>query len=209
MKDTEENYDRMSNVYNVASNPFEEKYRRIGVSLMDIEEGGRYLDIGHGTGEALISIAEDFKENVSLYGVDISRGMTDIAGRKLEKLGLEDRVELILADARELPFGDSYFHGVFSSFTIEIMNDEDLDKVLENIKRVMRESGKFVGISLSKHGGSIVKDIYEKVQNFAPNIVDCRLIDLKSKLENTGFDVVYHERRDKFGLPVDIVSARP
>lgn len=104
---------------------------------------GRILDIGCGTGRVAISLAE---LGYSVVGVDISQKYIEIAKAKARSQGVENRVEFIVCDARELdqcvgrysPFNAVLF--VWSS--IIGYYDEDTDiRILTHARRVADENG--------------------------------------------------------------------
>lgn len=66
-----------------------------------IEEGDRVLDAGAGFGTNAIRIAE--RHGVRVTGVNVSKVQTDIAIRLIHEAGHEDQIELLVADATQLP----------------------------------------------------------------------------------------------------------
>ncbi len=66
------------------------------------EKESRILDVGTGTGFIALLLAELGHEVV---GVDLSKGMLEVARKKAEKRGLQ--IEFKFGDAENLPFADN------------------------------------------------------------------------------------------------------
>lgn len=93
-------------------------------------------DLGCGTGEMMKLILQQ-NEDKSLYGIDLSEKMLDVAK---EKLG--NRVKLILGDSEQLPFPDSFFDVVYCNDSFH--HYPAPDKVLSEISRVLKPKGVFL-----------------------------------------------------------------
>lgn len=99
----------------------------------------KILDIGCGDGVLLYLINKKIKKNnIKLYGVDLSEMALEVARKKLQN-GF-----FIKTDVYNLKFEDSFFDIVISSDVIEHVNYPD--KMLEEIKRVCKKNA-FVAIS--------------------------------------------------------------
>jgi SAM-dependent methyltransferase len=86
----------------------------------------RALDLGTGTGGAAFAIARRFPE-AEVVGADIAEQMIEQARRNLTD-DLHDRVRFEVADASQLPYGDSAFELVGLSNMIPFF--DELDRVL-------------------------------------------------------------------------------
>lgn len=62
-----------------------------------LEHGGRVADVGCGAGDALIKLAREFPAS-RFVGYDIFEGQLDLARRNVAEAGLDDLIELRLAD---------------------------------------------------------------------------------------------------------------
>lgn len=94
------------------------------------------LDLGCGTGEMMKLILQQ-NEDKSLYGIDLSEKMLDVAK---EKLG--NRVKLTLGDSEQLPFPDSFFDVVYCNDSFH--HYPAPNKVLSEISRVLKPKGVFL-----------------------------------------------------------------
>jgi SAM-dependent methyltransferase len=92
---------------------------------------GRLIDVGCGGGAFAATLAE---HGWQVTGVDISQDQL--------RLARERGVDVVRADARELPFGDADFDAAVSVFTHTDM--DDFAGVLRELARVLRSGGVFV-----------------------------------------------------------------
>ena len=92
---------------------------------------GRLLDVGCGTGVFANTFAE---LGWSVTGVDVSEDML--------RLARERPLEVVVADARRLPFDDATFDAAVSLWTHTDM--EDFGRVVAEVARVLRPDGTFV-----------------------------------------------------------------
>jgi ubiquinone/menaquinone biosynthesis C-methylase UbiE len=68
-------YNRMSKWYDFLAGESEKKYQDIGLRLLNVRPGESVLEIGFGTGQAILALAEAVGETGRVYGLDISEGM--------------------------------------------------------------------------------------------------------------------------------------
>jgi SAM-dependent methyltransferase len=95
--------------------------------------GGRYLDVGCGTGADAIALA--VRHGVDVVGVDASETMVAEARRR----GL---AEAVVADAASLPFADETFDGAWADRTFQHLADPE--RALGELVRVTRPGGRIV-----------------------------------------------------------------
>lgn len=202
-------YDRLSGWYDLLAGSSEEKYVEAGLRKLEVEAGERVLEIGFGTGKALVSLAEDVGSSGQVYGIDISEGMAQRAIGRLERAGLRDGVALIRADGAQLPLRDQALDAVFMSFTLELFDTPRLRLVLQECKRVLEEEGRLSVVSMARRGEqSLLVRAYEWVHQRVPQYIDCRPIPVEVVVERAGFEIMDVERRSMWGVPVDIVLGK-
>lgn len=75
---------------------------------------GDLLDIGTGPAQIAILIAKRVPD-ISMWAIDLSTTMLDLAQANVEMVGLMERIHLWRADAKHLPYPDGRFRTVISS----------------------------------------------------------------------------------------------
>lgn len=78
---------------------------------LDLHTGMRVLDLGCGTGLTSIFLAKEF--GVQVFATDLWISATDNYGR-FKRVGLDNQIIPIHADANSLPYADEYFDAVIS-----------------------------------------------------------------------------------------------
>ena len=137
----------------------------------------KILDVATGTAEVAILSYKILKPEI-IVGIDISEGMLDIGKRKIATLGLQKHIELLKGDCETIIFEDNSFDAVTVAFGVR--NFENLEKGLNEIKRILRPKGKLVILEFTKPTLPIIKHLY----NFYLNVVTPALGKLISKNKN-------------------------
>ena len=182
--------------------------RDAGIELVGIETAERVLEIGCGTGQALVSFARAVGDRGCVCGIDLSNGMIDVARRRLQDQGLLPAVHLEVADARHLPFRSGQFDVVFMSFTLELFEADDRTAVLSEVRRVLREGGRLGVVAMSGAVGCTpTVEIYRWLHRHFPHIADGRPIDLGSELQRAAFAIQRQRSMDIWSLPVEAAVA--
>lgn len=100
--------------------------------------GQRLLDIGCGWGSLLLHAAEHY--GVAGVGVTLSRTQAEEGRRRVGEAGLGERVDIRLADYREL---DDVFDAVASVGMVEHVGPAHLDGYARAVSRLVRPGGLF------------------------------------------------------------------
>ena len=101
---------------------------------------GLALEVGPGPGYLGLEWLKN-TQGTMLRGIDISDDMISIAKRNAKEYGLEDRVEYVKSDAKEMPFEDNYFDAVFTNGSLHEWAQPE--EVINEIARVLKPTGKF------------------------------------------------------------------
>ncbi len=201
-------YNTLSPWYDWVADPFERAHRATGVELLDPEEGERVLDIGCGTGNALVRIARLVGEEGHVIGLDIADEMCRIAQQNVAGASVAEQVEVVSGDALSLPFRNDSLDSIFMSFTLELFDTPDIPVVLTECRRVLREDGSLCVVALSKRDAGLLTSLYERIHTAVPKYVDCRPIFVRRTLRHEGFDIVDSRDEQMAGLAVEIVLAK-
>jgi ubiquinone/menaquinone biosynthesis C-methylase UbiE len=201
------NYDRLSHVYDWFTMGPERKLQQEGLARLQVHAGESVLEIGFGTGRGLVILAHSVGSTGSVYGIDLSAGMLQVAASRLAGAGLADRVELKQADAVELPYLDSSLDAVFMSFTLELFDTPEISMVLKECRRVLCPGGRICLVALSNTRPGLALAIYEWAHRTFPLLVDCRPIFATEALQQAEFAEVQTVQRSLWGLAVESVCA--
>ena len=113
------------------------------------------LEIGCGTARMAIQGCQKLK-NIKVVGVDLSDNMIEIGKTNIEEADLSDRISLVKADAKKLPFEDNSFDLVVCANMLHHL--EDPTEVINEIDRVVKENGRvFIKDILRPHSFLRVK----------------------------------------------------
>ncbi|AXV37531.1 MAG: 2-heptaprenyl-1,4-naphthoquinone methyltransferase [Methanobacterium sp. BRmetb2] len=207
-EDARTSYNKMSKWYDTIAKP-EKKYIEIGLKNLAVKEGENVLEIGFGTGDALINLSQSVGDSGKVYGIDISEGMLEVTKSKLEKEGLLERTRLVLGDAFKLPFDDEFFDVLFMSFTLELFDTPEIPELLAECKRVLKIGGRIGVVAISeKDVDNVMTKLYKWAHMKFPSYVDCRPIYTKQELEKSGFTIMRLDDFSMWELPVDVVVAK-
>lgn len=135
-------YDITANIYDMRYS--EEQAAKIESALENthMEESGRVLDVGCGTGVLFSYVADKAK---IVVGIDISRKSLLVAKNRAQSF---PKVWLVLADADNMPLREKLFSHIFA-FTV-IQNMPNPHGTLKEIRRVAGRNSAIVVTALKK-----------------------------------------------------------
>ena len=110
--------------------------------MLNLTANSIMLDVASGKGTSAFAVAERF--GCSVIGVDLSEVNVAEANAEAVKRGLSDRIQFMLADAEELPFGPSSLDAILCECAFCTFPDKT--KAASEFARVLR-AGSRVGIS--------------------------------------------------------------
>ncbi len=115
--------------------------RRALLALCDVEHAREVLEVGCGVGVGPVRIAREHRCRV--VGIDISERMVGWARRRAREAGVDDRVDVHVADVLALPFEDGRFDAVIGESVLAFVGDKD--RAIAEMVRVTRPGG-WVGL---------------------------------------------------------------
>jgi len=202
-------YDRIANAYDLIADSNERAARQAGVRALMLKPGESVLELGFGTGNEVLDLASLVGPTGKVSGIDISPGMLTVANRKLAEAELATPIELLIGDARTLPFADGTFDAVFTSFTLELFPSGDIPTVLAESRRVLKPGGRISVVSMATvrpgHSASVLEHLYVWMHRHFPHLVDCRPIDTEGVVSAAGFRVAFVSDMEIWSMPVRIV----
>jgi len=138
-------------------------WRKMAINELKQDKPQNILDVATGTGDFAFEALKILKPK-KIIGVDISRGMLDIADQKIAKRNLGDKFEVRMGDSEKLLFEANEFDAVTVAYGVR--NFENLEKGLADINRVLRPGGKAVILEFSKPRVFPVKQLYSFYFNY-------------------------------------------
>jgi demethylmenaquinone methyltransferase/2-methoxy-6-polyprenyl-1,4-benzoquinol methylase len=143
-------YDFMNRVLSLG---MDKGWRRRTVKSLNLGDAPRVLDVATGTGDLAIDIARS-RPNAQVIGLDPSEQMLAIAGDKVAKKKLADRVSFVVGDAQHLPYKDCEMDAATIAFGIR--NVPDRLQGLRELARVVRPGGRVAVLELGMPRGGLL-----------------------------------------------------
>jgi ubiquinone/menaquinone biosynthesis C-methylase UbiE len=116
--------------------------RRFIVEKANLSEGDKALDLCTGTGSVAIELTKKVGEMGLVIGLDFSQGMLEKAKEKTRNSRI-DRLHLVQANASQLPFKQSSFHGVTCSHAFYELKGEERKRAIDEVARILINGGRF------------------------------------------------------------------
>lgn len=114
------------------------------IQHIDCKENSTVLEIGCGTGATLVKLASR-NRNSTFYGIDISDLMLKKAASRINFCGLSKHIQLKKVDIPyKIPFENQFFDTIYAESVLGIQEEEGLDRMFEEIYRVLKPNGKLV-----------------------------------------------------------------
>jgi demethylmenaquinone methyltransferase/2-methoxy-6-polyprenyl-1,4-benzoquinol methylase len=202
-------YNRLSRWYDLLSVASEKPACRQGLQMLDPAPGEHVLEVGSGTGESLLLLAEAVGSSGLVHGIDLSDGMIAVARTKLVRAGILGITALICGDAVHMPYAGATLDAVFCAFTLELFDTPVIPQVLTECRRVLRPGGRLGIVSLSERANpNWITRVYDWTHKKFPAYIDCRPIEVCKVVERAGFEVSAGTLRSMWGLPVEIIIGK-
>jgi demethylmenaquinone methyltransferase/2-methoxy-6-polyprenyl-1,4-benzoquinol methylase len=156
-------YDLMNDLMSLGTHRL---WKKDLVNMIDPQSTDVILDVGGGTGDISIALAEKAQK---VYCLDINENMLAIGKEKALNNGYVSSIEFICADAQNTPIATSSIDKYTTSFCIR--NVADINLALADSYRVLKKGGKFYCLEFSKVNNEILNKLY-KIWSFKviPNI---------------------------------------
>lgn len=169
-KEVEEMFDNIAPKYDLLNHVLSMKidvlWRNTLVKWMNRDAPKIVLDVATGTGDLAIAVQKGTKAKV--VGLDISQLMLNVGIDKIKKLNLEDQISMEKGDAENLPYESNKFDAVSVAFGVR--NFENLEKGLEELKRVVKENKSVYILEFSKVEGFLGPFYMFYFKNVLPRI---------------------------------------
>jgi cyclopropane-fatty-acyl-phospholipid synthase len=125
--------------------------RELVCTKLALREGERLLDVGCGWGSFVLHAAA--RHGVSAVGITLSPNQAELARRRVAKAGLEGRVEIRLADYRDLDASER-FDAIASIGMVEHVGASKIDAYAAQLAGLLGPGGRLLnhGIARLRHG---------------------------------------------------------
>jgi demethylmenaquinone methyltransferase/2-methoxy-6-polyprenyl-1,4-benzoquinol methylase len=144
-------------------------WKRFAVEQMQLRPGLQVLDVAGGTGDLTRRIAERVGSNGKAVLSDINSSMLEAGRRRLADHGIAGNVEIVLADAENLPFPDNHFDRIIIGFGLR--NVTHKEQALSSMYRVLKPGGSLLILEFSKPALPGLGKIYDSYSfNILPKL---------------------------------------
>ena len=169
-KEVEDMFDNIAPKYDLLNHVLSMKidvlWRNTLVKWLNADQPKEVLDVATGTGDLAIAVQKG--TGAKIVGLDLSQQMLNVGIEKIKKIKLNDQIEMIKGDAENLPFESNKFDAVTVAFGVR--NFENLDKGLEELKRVVKEDKSVYILEFSKVEGVLAPFYMFYFKNILPQI---------------------------------------
>ena len=128
-------------------------WRAKAARYLALGNGETGLDLGAGTADLSISVIRHSGPGTKMIGMDITPEML-VQGRiKLQRLGLQGRIDLRIGDAEHIDLPDNSVDGCCSAFTVR--NLTDIAQGFQEMLRVVKPGSRVVCLEISHPPGKL------------------------------------------------------
>ncbi len=176
----------------------QEQKRELVCTKLRLSEGERVLDVGCGWGSFVIHAARE--HGVQAVGVTLSPAQAQLARQRVREAGVQDRVEIHVADYRDL-VGRESFDAIASIGMVEHVGSSRIDEYARRLAALLRPDGRLLnhGIARLRHGEPEAGPFSERY--VFPDAAPLHLSRVQMALEGAGFETEHVE-----GLRQDYVD---
>jgi demethylmenaquinone methyltransferase/2-methoxy-6-polyprenyl-1,4-benzoquinol methylase len=155
-------FDRIAGRYDLLNRIFSlglhSRWRRKVADYLPKGDNLKLLDLATGTGDLLLKLVSKSSKISSTVGLDMSANMLEIAKHKILARNLSEGVNLVRADAVEVPFGDNSFDVATIAFGIR--NVTDVSTALKQMHRVLKPGGRAIVLEFSLPKNFLLRKLY-------------------------------------------------
>jgi ubiquinone/menaquinone biosynthesis C-methylase UbiE len=190
---------------------YEEPTKRDLVTHAVFEQAQVVFEFGCGTGSFSEHLLESHLPDTARYhGVDVSDTMVALARERLAKFG--PRAEVTLTHGRvQLEVPSTSQDRFIACYVLDLLSETDIRSLLGEARRVLMPGGLLCLVSLT-HGADLlsrlVVNVWERIYSFRPMLVGgCRPLSLLDHLAEPDWELRYHGRITRLGVPSEVVVA--
>jgi ubiquinone/menaquinone biosynthesis C-methylase UbiE len=177
------------------------------LELAALKPFSKMLEVGVGTGLLFVEAVKQLGQDGFALGVDRTQAMLDQAIQKMGGHAKGQRYALEIGDARALNPPNASFDVVCSCYMLDLLSPEDIQKVVNEMARVLKPGGKIVLANMAKaektwHG------FYGMLAKIDPRLFGgCRPIESEPFLQKAGLQVTHKEYIVQSLFPSEVTVA--
>ena len=133
-------------------------WRTRAARYLALGTGETGLDLGAGTADLSIAVIRASGPGTHMIGMDITPEMLEQGRIKVQRMGLENVIDLRIGDAEHIDLPDNSVDGCCSAFTVR--NLTDIRQGFREMLRVVRPGGRVVCLEISHPPGRIFGGLF-------------------------------------------------
>src|SRR5215470_5754952 len=171
------------------------------------------IEFGTGTGRlAAELLTEHLSPDATYLGLDVSATMVGLAKRRLQPFG--ERADVVQTDGTaRFDAADGTFDRFISTYVFDLLSDDDTRAAVNEARRVLKPDGLLGLVSLTdgpRRLSRLVTMAWRGLHRISPWLAGgCRPVVLRGFLSNTEWRIEYRNIIVRFGVPSEVIVARP
>ena len=135
------------------------RWKKTAVSMLNLEQGQKVIDVCGGTADLAIMAARAVGPSGWVTVYDINQSMMEMGKLKARNSALEGRVHFVQGDAEQISLPDDHFDAAMVGFGIR--NVTRMEKGLAEMRRVLKPRGKFLCLEFSQPAPGVFRSLYD------------------------------------------------
>lgn len=182
------------------------------ISHLELATSRSVVEFGFGTGRLAAELLSTYlPANGTYFGFDVSATMVRLARGRLQSFAT--RAEVRQSDGTpHIDAKDNTFDRFISTYTLDLLSDDDIRSVLGEARRVLKPGGLLGLVSLTDGVtplSRLVSTTWRGLHHISPWLVGgCRPIALHRYLSSDKWRIEHRKVIVRFGVPSEIVVAR-
>lgn len=176
------------------------------------ERARAVFELGCGTGRLAEELLRSWlPADASYYGVDLSSTMVELARDRLRDFGPRVRLELSDGEPRVEAAAEA-FDRFLSTYVLDLLPEEDTDRLLAEAHRVLRPGGRLCLVGLTSGEGLVprlVSWLWTRVHSLRPRTVGgCRPQVVATRLDPESWRTLHCRVVTAYGIASEVIVAQ-